>query len=72
MQTNLNQIDGTIEVNSLAGEGSAITIKIPLILAIVSALMVEGVGDRFPILQLALVELVRARGSTPGSPQVVR
>jgi len=43
------------------GEGSSFTIKIPLTLAIVSALIVEAAGDRFAIPQLSVVELVRAQ-----------
>ena len=37
------------------------TIKIPLTLAIVAALIVESAGERFAIPQLSVVELVRAR-----------
>src|SRR5206468_827119 len=40
------------------------TIKIPLTLAIVSALIVEAAGDRFAIPQLSVVELVRARANS--------
>lgn len=61
VRTNIDQIGGTIEVKSVAGEGSNFTIKIPLTLAIVSALIVEAAGDRFAIPQLSVVELVRAR-----------
>src|SRR6266581_2552546 len=61
VRTNIDQIGGTIDVKSVAGEGSSVTIKIPLTLAIVSALIVEAAGDRFAIPQLAVVELVRAR-----------
>src|SRR3954454_2154476 len=64
VRTNIDQIGGTIEVKSVAGEGSSVTIKIPLTLAIVSALIVEAGGDRFAIPQLAVVELVRARANT--------
>jgi two-component system chemotaxis sensor kinase CheA len=64
VRTNIDQIGGTIEVKSVAGEGSSITIKIPLTLAIVSALIVEAGGDRFAIPQLAVVELVRARANS--------
>jgi two-component system chemotaxis sensor kinase CheA len=46
------------------GEGSSFTIKIPLTLAIVSALIVEAAGDRFAIPQLSVVELVRARSNS--------
>jgi chemotaxis protein histidine kinase CheA len=49
VRTNIDQIGGTIDVKSVAGEGSSVTIKIPLTLAIVSALIVEAAGDRFAI-----------------------
>lgn len=64
VRTNIDQIGGTIEIKSVAGEGSSVTIKIPLTLAIVSALIVEAGGDRFAIPQLAVVELVRARANS--------
>jgi len=38
----IDQIGGTIDIKSVAGEGSSVTIKIPLTLAIVSALIVES------------------------------
>ncbi|WP_246669165.1 chemotaxis protein CheA, partial [Bradyrhizobium sp. USDA 3456] len=40
VRTNIDQIGGTIDIKSVAGEGSSVTIKIPLTLAIVSALIV--------------------------------
>src|SRR6185503_2355021 len=52
VRTNIDQIGGTI------------AIKIPLTLAIVSALIVEAAGDRFAIPQLSVVELVRARANS--------
>jgi two-component system, chemotaxis family, sensor kinase CheA len=61
VRTNVDQIGGTIDVKSALGEGSSFTIKIPLTLAIVSALIVEAAGDRFAIPQLSVVELVRAQ-----------
>jgi two-component system chemotaxis sensor kinase CheA len=64
VRTNIDQIGGTIDVKSVAGEGSSVTIKIPLTLAIVSALIVEAGGDRFAIPQLSVVELVRARANS--------
>jgi two-component system chemotaxis sensor kinase CheA len=64
VRNNIDQIGGTIDVKSVAGEGSSVTIKIPLTLAIVSALIVEAAGDRFAIPQLAVVELVRARANS--------
>ena len=61
VRTNIDQIGGTIDVKSVMGEGSSFTIKIPLTLAIVSALIVEASGDRFAIPQLSVIELVRAQ-----------
>jgi two-component system chemotaxis sensor kinase CheA len=64
VKTNIDQIGGTIDVKSVPGEGSSFTIKIPLTLAIVSALIVEAGGDRFAIPQLAVIELVRAQSNS--------
>ncbi len=44
-------------------QGTTFTIKIPLTLAIVSALIVEAGGERFAIPQISVVELVRAGGA---------
>ncbi|HET7848281.1 MAG TPA: hybrid sensor histidine kinase/response regulator [Pseudolabrys sp.] len=64
VRNNIDQIGGTIDVRSVAGMGASFTIKIPLTLAIVSALIVEAGGDRFAIPQLSVMELVRARGNS--------
>ena len=61
VRNNIDQIGGTIDVKSAAGAGLSFTIKIPLTLAIVAALIVEAGGHRFAIPQLSVVELVRAR-----------
>jgi len=64
VRTNIDQIGGTIDIKSVAGEGSSVTIKIPLTLAIVSALIVEAGGDRFAIPQLSVVAVARARANS--------
>jgi two-component system chemotaxis sensor kinase CheA len=61
VRNNIDQIGGTIDVKSVAGVGLSFTIKIPLTLAIVAALIVEAGGERFAIPQLSVIELVRAR-----------
>ena len=61
VRTNIEQIGGTIDLKSVAGDGTTFTIKIPLTLAIVSALIVEAGGERFAIPQISVVELVRAQ-----------
>jgi len=60
-KTNIERIGGTIELKSTQGAGTTFTIKIPLTLAIVSALIVEAGGERFAIPQISVVELVRAQ-----------
>ncbi len=61
VKTNIEKIGGTIDLKSTAGQGTTFTIKIPLTLAIVSALIVESAKERFAIPQISVVELVRAR-----------
>jgi two-component system chemotaxis sensor kinase CheA len=64
VRSNVEQIGGTIDVKSVLGQGTSFTIKIPLTLAIVPALIVEAAGDRYAIPQIAIVELVRVRGNS--------
>ncbi|MDG1287297.1 MAG: hybrid sensor histidine kinase/response regulator [Rickettsiales bacterium] len=59
VRSNIEKIGGSIELNSTPGEGSVFQIKIPLTLAIVSALIVESAHQRFAIPQVAIQELVR-------------
>jgi len=61
VKTNIEKIGGTIDLKSTVGKGTMFTIKIPLTLAIVSALIVEACGERFAIPQISVVELVRAK-----------
>lgn len=60
VRTNIEKIGGTIDMTSSEGEGTAFQIKIPLTLAIVSALIVEAFGERFAIPQISVLELVRS------------
>jgi two-component system chemotaxis sensor kinase CheA len=60
VKTNVEKIGGTIDLRSREGKGTTFLIKIPLTLAIVSALIVEAGGERFAIPQIGVVELVRA------------
>ena len=58
VRSNIERIGGSIEMRSVEGTGTNFTIKIPLTLAIVSALII-GVGrERFAIPQLSVSELV--------------
>lgn len=60
VRTNIEKIGGSIVLKSVEGKGSTFYIKIPLTLAIVSALIVEAAGERFAIPQLSVRELVLA------------
>ncbi len=59
VRTNIEKIGGTVDLVSEEGAGTTFTIKIPLTLAIVSALIVESAGERFAIPQISVLELVR-------------
>jgi two-component system chemotaxis sensor kinase CheA len=58
VKSNIDQIGGTVDLKSSFGQGMSFRIKIPLTLAIISALLVEADGDRFAIPQMAVIELV--------------
>ena len=60
VRTNIELIGGSVDLKSVEGKGTTFYIKIPLTLAIVSALIVEASKQRFAIPQLSVVELVRA------------
>src|ERR1700685_736347 len=59
VKTNVEKIGGTVEVQSTAGRGTTVRVKIPLTLAIIPALVVTCGGDRYAIPQVSLLELVR-------------
>ncbi len=63
VRTNIEKIGGVIELTSVEGQGTRFTIRIPLTLSIVSALIVESCGERFAMPQASIVELVSANGS---------
>ncbi|MEO0393856.1 MAG: chemotaxis protein CheW, partial [Pseudomonadota bacterium] len=64
VRTNIERIGGTIDLSSQEGKGSVFTIKIPLTLAIVSALIVACNEERFAIPQISVLELVRTSATS--------
>lgn len=59
VRSNIEKIDGTVDVYSYLGQGTTFKIKIPLTLAIIPALIIVSGGDSFAIPQTSLQELVR-------------
>src|SRR5579862_1385305 len=66
VKTNVEKIGGTVDVQSTAGKGTTVKIKIPLTLAIIPALLVTSGGERFAIPQVSLLELVRMESGESG------
>jgi two-component system chemotaxis sensor kinase CheA len=64
VKSNIEKIGGLVDISSSEGEGTKITLKIPLTLAIVPAMIIRSDNDRFAIPQVKLVELVRVEKSS--------
>jgi len=64
VRSNIEKIGGTVELRTAPGKGTKFVIKIPLTLAIVSALIVECLNDRFAIPQINVVELVHTAANS--------
>jgi two-component system chemotaxis sensor kinase CheA len=64
VKTNIQKLNGIIEINSTPGHGSAIILKLPLTVAIIQTLIV-GIGDEvFAIPLNSVVETLRIKEST--------
>ncbi|WP_419254160.1 chemotaxis protein CheA [Caulobacter sp. ErkDOM-YI] len=59
VRSNIEQIGGQIDLQSTFGAGCTVTIKIPLTLAIISALVVGAGGERFAVPQGSVLELIK-------------
>jgi two-component system chemotaxis sensor kinase CheA len=58
VRTNVERIGGKVEIDSRAGKGTTLRLRIPLTLAIIPALIVRSLGQSFALPQGALSELV--------------
>ncbi|MGD9949965.1 MAG: chemotaxis protein CheW [Desulfobulbus sp.] len=63
VKTNLDQLGGSIEIESEVGKGSTISIKLPLTLAIIPCQIIMTGGERYAIPQVNLEELLRISAS---------
>jgi two-component system chemotaxis sensor kinase CheA len=59
VKTNIDRVNGTVDLQSYPGKGTTTKIKIPLTLAIVRAVIIQSCGKRFAIPQVNIQELVR-------------
>jgi two-component system chemotaxis sensor kinase CheA len=62
VKTNIEKLGGTVEINSVVGRSTAITVKLPLTLAIIPAQIIEAAGNRYAVPQVNLEEIVVAGG----------
>jgi two-component system chemotaxis sensor kinase CheA len=58
VRTNVEKIGGKVEIDSRAGKGTTLRLRIPLTLAIIPALIVRSLNQSFALPQAALSELV--------------
>ncbi len=61
VRTNIEKLGGTVDVETELGQGTTISIKLPLTLAIVPSLVVHCAGQCFAIPQTNIRELVRVK-----------
>lgn len=71
VKTNIEKIGGAVELSSAEGRGTRFTIRIPLTLTIVSALIVDCCGERFAMPQSAVTELVGVGGGSRRSIETI-
>jgi two-component system, chemotaxis family, sensor kinase CheA len=58
VKTRISQMNGTVDIDSREGEGSIITIKVPLTLAIMPTLMVKLDGQAFALPLASVLEIL--------------
>lgn len=61
VRTNIEKLGGTVSIDSRVDEGTRISLKLPLTLAIIPSLIISVNGQRFALPQMGLVELVRLK-----------
>ncbi len=64
VRSNVERIGGIVEVDSVPGEGTRMTLRVPLTLTIIPALTVSIGAQNFAIPRSAIVEIVRANGES--------
>ena len=64
VRSNVERIGGIVEVDSTPGEGTRMTLRVPLTLTIIPALTVSIGSQHFAIPRSAIEEIVRANGDS--------
>ena len=64
VRSNVERIGGIVEVDSKPGDGTRMTLRVPLTLTIIPALTVSIAGQHFAIPRSAIEEIVRANGES--------
>ncbi|QNM83067.1 chemotaxis protein CheA [Sphingomonas sabuli] len=64
VRSNIERIGGVVEVDSVPGQGTQMTLRVPLTLTIIPALTVSIGAQHFAIPRSAIVEIVRANGES--------
>jgi len=64
VRSNVERIGGVVEVDSKLGQGTRMTLRVPLTLTIIPALTVSIAGQHFAIPRSAIEEIVRANGES--------
>jgi two-component system chemotaxis sensor kinase CheA len=64
VRSNVERIGGIVEVDSRPGDGTRMTLRVPLTLTIIPALTVSIAGQHFAIPRSAIDEIVRANGES--------
>ena len=64
VRSNVERIGGIVELDSAIGEGTRLTLRVPLTLTIIPALTVSIGNQHFAIPRSAIVEIVRANGES--------
>ncbi|HEX6377414.1 MAG TPA: chemotaxis protein CheA [Allosphingosinicella sp.] len=62
VRANIERIGGLAEIESRAGQGVAVTLRVPLTLTIIPALTVGAAGQVYAIPRSAIEEIVRVKG----------
>ncbi len=73
VRSNIERIGGSVDIESVVGQGTRIILRLPLTLAIMPALIVRNGGKTYAVPQVDIEELVRVRpGDTDRKIENVR